>query len=284
MWIELTVKDSTGNVVYKSGHLTDKAHPETGEMAPDGNLDDEDLENLIVVLDPASGEAITLEHGEDYNERHGHPPVNLGLANFGNEFLRVDTSTGEEEEVFIPFLANHMDNSHSIPPLETASVPYDVNVPAGTPGPLTVKARLRFRAFPPRFMRILSQVKPDVVTEEMVDMNVVIDMVEAPVTSVPVVAVPDTDGDGVNDDNDNCTLIPNPNQRDTDGDGYGNQCDADLNQTGFVDFDDLTLFSNVFFTPDPDADFNGNAFVDFLDLSLFNNSFFQPPGPSCCGP
>ena len=188
MWIELSVKDGKGATVYQSGFTTDKAHRETKEMNADGNLEDEDLENLIVVLDPATGEATTLEHGPDYNQRHDHPPVNLGLANFGNEFIRVDPVTGHEEEVFIPFLANHMNNSFSIPSLETASVPYDIPIPAGTKGPITVKARLLFRAFPPRFMRILSQIKPDIVTEAMVDKNRILEMVNAPLKSINVTA------------------------------------------------------------------------------------------------
>lgn len=282
MWIELTVTDGADNVVYKSGHLTDKAHPETGENDPDGSLDDEDLENLIVVIDPATGEATTLEHGEDYNERHGDHPVNLGLANFGNEFLRVDPSTGEEEEVFIPFLANHMDNSHSIPALETASVPYDVNIPAGTAGPLTVKARLRFRAFPPRFMRILSQIKPDVVTEEMVDMNKIIDMVEAPVALVSIVGT-DSDGDGVNNGNDNCRLKSNPIQLDTDGDGYGNVCDTDINQPndGITNALDIGVLKQQFLTAGPNADFNGDGVVNSLDIGVLKQYYLLPPGPSC---
>ncbi len=35
--------------VYRSGFLLDKAHPETGEMTPDGSLDDEDPEDFLVV-------------------------------------------------------------------------------------------------------------------------------------------------------------------------------------------------------------------------------------------
>jgi len=95
--------------------------------------------------------------------------------------------------------------------------------------------------------------------------------------------VVDVDGDGVEDAVDNCTAEANSAQRDTNGDGYGNMCDADLDQSGFVDFTDLTLFSNVFFSADADADLNGSGFVDFADLTLFSDSFFQAPGPSCCG-
>ena len=35
----------------------------------------------------------------------------------------------------MPFLSTHTDNSFSIPPLETAEVRYDVEVPAGVTGP-----------------------------------------------------------------------------------------------------------------------------------------------------
>jgi len=109
-------------------------------------------------------------------------------------------------------------------------------------------------------------------------------------TTATIDSPADIDGDGVLDSQDNCTLVPNGplildaggnSQLDTDGDNYGNICDADLDNTGFVDFPDLTLFSNVFFTADPDADFNGDAFVDFDDLTLFSDMFFQAPGPSC---
>ena len=96
VWVELIVPDSDGKVVYESGTLVDTAHPETGELMPDGNLDDEDLRNLVGpdgvssgVIDPVTLEADVI-HGPDYNQRHGHPPVNLGLANFGNEFIRFE--------------------------------------------------------------------------------------------------------------------------------------------------------------------------------------------------
>ena len=51
-YIQLTVKDDNGFLVYQSGYLVDKPHPETGEMQPDGNLDDEDPEHIHVVVDP----------------------------------------------------------------------------------------------------------------------------------------------------------------------------------------------------------------------------------------
>jgi len=100
------------------------------------------------------------------------------------------------------------------------------------------------------------------------------------------VATSDYDQDGILNLLDNCTRVPNSDQRDTDNDGYGSICDADLNQDGYVDFLDLSVFANAFRTSDPDSDFNGSGAVDFLDLSWLANMFRKPPGPSgldCAG-
>ena len=202
VWVELIVSDGNGDVIYESGTLRDTAHPETGELVPDGNLDDEDLRNLVGpsggsgVIDPITLEA-NVVHGPDFNRRHEHPAVNEGLANFGNEFIRIPVDDDGiplkdadghfiEEEVFMPFLSTHTDNSFSIPALETADVPYDVLVPAGTAGPIQVTARLRARAFPPRFLRALAAGRPDLVNETMVDRNRIVEMVSAPPVSIQV--------------------------------------------------------------------------------------------------
>jgi len=208
IWVELIVTDNNGDVVYESGTLVDAAHPETGEMSPDGNLDDEDLRNLVGpnndvdagVVDPGRIDPITLEanvvHGPDYNQRHEHPPVYEGLANFGNEFFRFEVVNGVpvkdsqghfiEEEVFMPFLSTHTDNSFSIPALETVDVRYDVEVPAVADGPLHISARLRARAFPPRFLRALAEGRPDLVNEKMVDRNRIVEMVTATPVNVTI--------------------------------------------------------------------------------------------------
>jgi hypothetical protein len=203
IWVELTVSDGNGHVVYESGTLRDTAHMETGEFAPDGNLDDEDLRNFVGpdgfssgVIDPITLEADVI-HGPDFNRRHEHPAVNQGLANFGNEFIRIPVDPDGvpmrdadghfiEEEVFMPFLSTHTNNGFSIPALETADVPYDVMVPAGTVGPIQVTARLRARAFPPRFLRALAVGRPDLVNEKMVDRNRIVEMVSASPKSIQV--------------------------------------------------------------------------------------------------
>ena len=93
-------------------------------------------------------------------------------------------------------------------------------------------------------------------------------------------AVDDIDHDGIVDALDNCMLVPNPNQRDTDNDGYGNRCDADFNNNGFVNAADLALFKSRFGTNDVDADLDGSGFVNAADLAIFKSLFGKAPGPS----
>ncbi len=96
----------------------------------------------------------------------------------------------------------------------------------------------------------------------------------------------DSDGDGFADSVDNCTLVSNPEQVDSNGDGYGNRCDADLDNDGFVNFLDLVILEAAFFTNpasagwNPDADFNVDDGVNFGDLAIMEGAFFGTPGPS----
>ncbi|MBT8098114.1 MAG: hypothetical protein KJO82_00115, partial [Gammaproteobacteria bacterium] len=90
----------------------------------------------------------------------------------------------------------------------------------------------------------------------------------------------DIDDDGALDGSDNCLDIANPMQRDTDDDAYGNLCDPDLNNDGAVNFADLQLFKQRFFSDDPDADLNGDGIVNFTDLQITKAFIFGPPGPS----
>ncbi len=52
VYVQLAVTDNNGFLLYQSGYVVDKPHPNTGEMAPDGNLDDEDIEHVHAVVDP----------------------------------------------------------------------------------------------------------------------------------------------------------------------------------------------------------------------------------------
>ncbi len=91
---------------------------------------------------------------------------------------------------------------------------------------------------------------------------------------------PDTDGDGIADGSDNCIQVANPNQIDTDTDGFGNFCDPDYNNDGYINFIDLGILKGSFFSTDANLDLNGDGFVNFIDLGIMKSMFFLSPGPS----
>ncbi|MEL7451124.1 MAG: S8 family serine peptidase, partial [Pseudomonadota bacterium] len=99
------------------------------------------------------------------------------------------------------------------------------------------------------------------------------------------IAFLDMDGDGVEDFADNCLLTPNPSQCDSDGDNFGNHCDADFNNSGFVNFGDLGLLRVGFFGDSEPPDYNEldldcDGMVNMQDLALFKEQFGTEPGPS----
>ena len=61
-----------------------------------------------------------------------------------------------------------------------------------------------------------------------------------------------------------------------------NQCDPDLNGDLKIEFQDLGLLKQVFFSSgnNMDADFNVDGKVDFADLGVMKSMFFTQPGPS----
>ena len=96
---------------------------------------------------------------------------------------------------------------------------------------------------------------------------------------------PDSDDDGVPDERDNCTVEPNPTQCNSDGDPYGNICDGDFDNSGFVNYGDLAALKVGFFGPSTPPDFSEldldcDGQINFIDLGRFKEVFGLPPGPS----
>ncbi len=56
---------------------------------------------------------------------------------------------------------------------------------------------------------------------------------------------PDADVDGIADGSDNCPNVANPNQENYDGDGQGDACDADDDNDGVPDVNDVNPFSDI---------------------------------------
>jgi hypothetical protein len=173
LWVALTVRTEEGEVIYQSGNLQDRAHPDFGENSPDGNRADEDLEDYRRTIDPHTFEVIREVPGPDINLR---PFKNLGLVRFENAFLR------KNERVHAFFLASQMDNTRSLPMLTPVPVAYDVPLGSLTQGPipyrgkLVIDVKLKFRAFHPEVLRTLAKREPQLLDEKHIDRNDIVEM------------------------------------------------------------------------------------------------------------
>lgn len=160
-YVQLSVTDSNGFLLYQSGYVVDKPHPTTGELAPDGNQDDEDLEHLHAVVDPGmhtptyttgtgtnGGNNLVFETGpDDGPDARVYVGAPEGLVLFRNElthiFLpgdpigRTNPTTGAPlraqgvhfEETFNAALANTVDNFRSLQPLQPRTYSYEIQLP-----------------------------------------------------------------------------------------------------------------------------------------------------------
>ena len=161
VYVQLAVTDDNGFLLYQSGYVVDKPHPSTGEVTPDGNLDDEDFEHLHAVVDPGvhkstyttgtgtnGGNNVVDEAGpDDGPDARVYVGAPEGLVLFRNELIhvflpgqaigRIDPVTGlpvkaqgvHFEETFQAALANAVDNFRSLQPLHPQTYKYEIQLP-----------------------------------------------------------------------------------------------------------------------------------------------------------
>lgn len=195
-WVKLEVYDANNTLIYRSGYLDDRDG--------DGRINDEDLNNFnnapndegfmelatdLEVIGVENHELYPDFFGPDFNQRSTPEGKigDLGLVNFGNEFIRNGLNgEGYHEEVFSPFLADAMENTHSLKPFDPKTFRYNVkladNLGDSIQYPFQVKASLHFRAFPPRFLKALVKASQEhnlgLLTPDVVDKNEIVDMDE----------------------------------------------------------------------------------------------------------
>jgi hypothetical protein len=190
-YVQLSVTDDNGFLLYQSGYVVDKPHPITGENAPDGNLNDEDLEHVHAVVGsggPSSpytsgtgangGNNVIFEAGpDDGPDARVFEGAPEGLVLFRNELTHIflptqafghGTATGVHfEETFQAALANAVDNFRSLQPLHPRTYDYEIQLPTQQQlqalgvtlqSPLHVHAQVNFEHFPPLFMRYIANV------------------------------------------------------------------------------------------------------------------------------
>lgn len=196
-YIQLSVTDDNGVLLYQSGYVVDKPHPDTGETSPDGNMDDEDIEHIHAVVNAGmhtatyatgaanNGHTNTIfeagpDDGPDARLYVGAPE---GLVLFRNELTHIfmpGDSLGRNdangnpivvtkphyEETFSAAFASTVDNFRSLQPLVPRTFSYAVQLPTQEElnemgmtlkGPLHVHAQINYEHFPPLFLRFLTR-------------------------------------------------------------------------------------------------------------------------------
>lgn len=196
-YVQLNVTDNNGFLLYQSGYVVDKPHPQTGESAPDGNLDDEDLENVHIIADPGHHTDVyqpgtdtnghtnqLIETGPDSGpEDRVYAGLDEGLVLFRNELQKIYLSgenvgrtdangnpivatTPHLEEILSADLANTVDNYRSLQPLTPRTFRYSITLPTvqelselgvTLQGPLHVHAQVNYEHFPPMTLRFVAR-------------------------------------------------------------------------------------------------------------------------------
>jgi hypothetical protein len=143
VWLEVIVSDASGRQIYASGNLdqyTDLRDWES-EAVQEGTIPvDWDLTNLEAAF------VLTNFRGTQSN----------AVSTTNRLINPIPFITPPPNPTFIqglPFAGRVF--KEGIPPLQTRTADYEVKVPADATGPLKVSVKLRYRNFPPHFLRDL---------------------------------------------------------------------------------------------------------------------------------
>lgn len=128
----------------------------TGHRVPSGTIFERQMW-LEVVVEDATGQVVFMSGGLDDNSdlqnHHSEYVASQALPVDSNLVLFKGTPYSNSEETLFFWEADSI-SSHTIAPFETKSFEYRIPN-AGSAGPLQLRARLRFRSFPPYLLRTL---------------------------------------------------------------------------------------------------------------------------------
>ncbi len=190
LWLEVVIIDSASREIFSAGYLR-RFNPDTMRFDVDPDGDGEDDEDWA-------------DRGFSYGSAENSTPIvpeievdgpDKALTTFTNRFEYVDAA-GVHHEVHLPFAPNnHMNNWRTLPPFEPQTAAFDVPIPADATGTLSVNVRLRFRHFPPFFLRYLTIHQGSLVDESFLDRLEIIELGQRQMR-VAVAPPADLNGDG----------------------------------------------------------------------------------------
>ncbi|MBI2466681.1 MAG: hypothetical protein HYV62_02485 [Candidatus Rokubacteria bacterium] len=141
VWLEVIVRDATGQQLYASGDL-DRF----------GDLRDHESEEVRKATLPLDRDLFNAQAKFVVREFRGTDSEAISTTNRLLDPVPYLTPAPTAASI-LGFPATSRIHKHGIPPLATKTATYGLRVPADAQGPLTLSVRLRFRNFPAHLFR-----------------------------------------------------------------------------------------------------------------------------------